>query len=80
MKKRVAKKVERMALVDTVLQLQRQIDEYERYLGDLLIMILKGKEQVSLVHSGIWEGKLIWNKVKELIEENAELREKVNSA
>ena len=80
MKKMVAKKVERLALVDTVLQLQRQIDEYERYLADLLIMMLKGKPQCVLVHTGIFEGELIWDKVKELVEENAELRGKIGSA
>lgn len=79
MKKRLVKKVERMALVDKVCELQSYIDEYERYLGDLLIMVLKKAPQSVVEHSVPGDDKMgwIWEKVRDLIEENNELARKL---
>lgn len=75
MKRRIVKKVERMQLVDKVCELQRQIDEYERYMGDILIMLFREEPQKVIEHTGIWEGNTIWNRIKELIAENKALKE-----
>jgi hypothetical protein len=75
MKRRTVNKVERMQLVDKVCELQRQIDEYERYMGDIFIMLFKEEPQNVIEHVGIWEGKNIWNRIKELIAENKALKE-----
>lgn len=77
MKQRVVKKVEKRMLVDKVCDLQRQICEYERYMGDLLIMLVKEGPQFVVQHDGIWEGDWIWDKVRDLIKENKELKEKL---
>lgn len=74
MKRRLIKKVERMMLVDKVCELQHQIDEYQRFCGDLLIMLCTGKASCVLEHDGVFEGKFIWNNVRDLLEKNAELR------
>jgi len=72
MKRRVVKKVERMQLVDKVCELQRQIDEYDRFLGDLLIMLNKKEPQTVIKHEcGDW-ADWIWEKVRDLIKENKE--------
>lgn len=76
MKRRVVKKVQKRMLVDKLCELQRQICEYERYMGDLLVMLSKEESQCVIQHDGIWEGDWIWDKVKGLIKENKELREK----
>lgn len=76
MKSRVVKKVEKGQLVVAVCSLQRTICEYERFLGDLLIMLSKRKPQCVLEHDcGEFAG-WIWDETKKLIEENAELRAK----
>lgn len=88
MKKRVSKKrdkqltsfalaCERIAntvveKVSNALALQKKLDEHERFLGDLLIMLCKREPQCVLEHD-VCEGKWIWNEVCKLIEENKEL-------
>lgn len=79
MNQRVVKKVEKRMLVDKVCDLQREICEYERYMGDLLVMLAKEEPQFVVQHDGIWEGDWIWDKVKGLIKENKELKEKLKS-
>lgn len=76
MKNRVVKKVEKRMLVDKVCELQREICEHERFEGDLLVMLMKGEPQFVLEHQcGDYAG-LIWNKVRDLLQENKELKEK----
>ena len=77
MNQRVVKKVEKRMLVDKVCDLQREICEYERYMGDLLVMLAKEEPQFVVQHDGIWEGDWIWDKVKGLIKENKELKAKL---
>ena len=83
MKKRVIKKVERHMLADKICELQRQIDEYDRFLGDLLIMLVKKNPDIWVIrHDFIKDndyGNFIWIKVRELIKENADLRAKTGS-
>lgn len=69
MKKRVVKKAERVMLVDKVCELQMQIDEYERFIGDLLIMLTKREPQLVLVHKcGDFAG-VVWEQTLKLIKE-----------
>lgn len=97
MKKRIANKknkqldrfaatCERIAnvVVDKVsmaLHLQRDIDEYQRYLGDLLVMLAKREPQCVLEHKVPGDDYMpyIWDKIKELINENKEMAQKLKS-
>lgn len=74
MKKRVIKKAERMMLVDKLCELQTQIDEYERFLGDLFIMLHKREPQVVIEHQCSDFAGMLWNDTLELIRENETLK------
>lgn len=76
MKSRVVKKVEKGQMVVAICSLQRTICEYQRFLGDLLIMLSKRKPQCVLKHDCDEFADWIWDETKKLIEENAELRAK----
>ena len=76
MKSRVVKKIEKGQMVVAICSLQRTICEYQRFLGDLLIMLTKRKPQCVLKHDCDEFADWIWDETKKLIEENAELRAK----
>ena len=80
MKRRLIKKVERMMLVDKVCELQRGIDEYDRFLGDLMLMLITKNPEHKALASDLARNhdyaNEIWGRVVNLIKENAELREK----
>jgi ADP-dependent phosphofructokinase/glucokinase len=76
MKNRVIKKVEKRLIVEKVCELQHKIDEYERFLGDLLIMLAKRQPQAVLQHDAGDFSNWIWDETRKLIKENADLREK----
>lgn len=76
MKKRIIKKVERRLIVDKICELQERIDEYDRFLGDLLIMLTKRKPQVVIKHYAGCFADMIWDEAANLIKENEELQKK----
>lgn len=76
MKKRVVKKAERFMLVDKVCELQRRIYEYERFLADLLLLLCARKTDLQVLKHDVEGADWIWNRVKMLLKENADLREK----
>ena len=76
MKSRVVKKVEKGQFVVAVCSLQRIICEYQRFLGDLLIMLSKRKPQCVVKHDCGEFADWIWDETAKLIKENAELRAK----
>lgn len=65
--------------VSNAIHLQRDIDEYDRFLGDLLIMLSKGEPQCVIEHSVQGDDKMgwIWDEVHKLIKENKELKAKL---
>ena len=65
--------------VSYAFHLQRDIDEYERFLGDMLIMLIKGEPQCVIEHSVQGDDKMgwIWDEVRKLIKENKELKAKL---
>lgn len=75
MKNRVIKKVEKRLIVEKVCELQHKIDEYERFLGDLLVMLSRKKSSVVIKHECGDYAWWIWDETERLIKENAELRE-----
>lgn len=82
MKQRIVKKVERRMLVDKVCELQREIDEHDRFLGDLMLMLVKNNPDHMVLKYAFTTNdyaNFIWKKAQELIKENAELREKSRS-
>lgn len=76
MKKRVIKKVEKRLIVDKLCELQKKIDEYERFMGDLFIMLYKRKPQLVIKHDAGEFADSIWNEVVKLIKENEDLLKK----
>lgn len=80
MKKRVVKKVVRMSLVEKVCELQRDIDEYDRFLGDLMLMLITKNPNHRALASDLAKNhdyaNEIWIRVVKLMKENADLREK----
>lgn len=80
MKSRVVKKVEKGQMVVAICELQRTICEYQRFLGDLLIMLSKRKPQCVLKHDCDEFADWIWDETAKLIKENAELREKLSES
>lgn len=95
MKKRIAKKrdkqltslallCERIASnvigkVSDALRLQSDLDEYRRFIGDLLIMLVKKEPQCVIQHSVPRDDMIgwIWDEVHNLIKENKELAQKL---
>lgn len=65
--------------VSTALHLQSDVDEYQRFLGDLLIMLVKREPQCVLEHSIPGDDKMgwIWDEVHKLIKENKGLKEEL---
>lgn len=80
MKNRTVKKIERMALVEKVCELQSGIDEYDRFLGDLILMLITNNPEHKALASDLAKNhdyaNEIWNRVVKLMKENADLREK----
>lgn len=76
MKSRVVKKVEKGQMVEAVCSLQRQICEYQRFLGDLLIMLSKRKPQIVIKHDCDDFAEWVWDQTAKLIKENEELRKR----
>ena len=76
MKKRVIKKVEKRLIVDKLCELQKEIDEYERFMGDLFIMLNKRKPQWVIKHDAGEFADLIWDEAVKLIKENEDLLKK----
>jgi len=78
-KNRTVKKVEKRMLVDKVCELQREICEHERFEMDLLVMLVRGEESVVVKHdAGDFSGA-IWKEVKDLIDENKMLAQKLKA-
>ena len=56
MKQRVERKVERSMMASKICELQHTIDEYERFIGDLPILVIKG-DRWALQHDlPYWHG------------------------
>ena len=76
MKKRVVKKLESYGLADKLCELQKKIDEHERFLGDLTVMLAKRVPQCVVQHD-VWQADWIWDEVRNLIQENKEMKAKM---
>lgn len=79
MKNRIARKAEKRMLADKLCELQREICEHERFEGDLLIMLAKRVPQCVIEHD-VENGDWIWDEVRKLINENKELKAKLDIA
>ena len=72
MKQRVERKVERSMMASKICELQQTIDEYERFIGDLLILVIKGDRwalQHDLPNSN---ADMLWSEVCKLKEKVAQ--------
>lgn len=79
MKNRIVRKAEKRMLADKLCELQRKICEHERFEGDLLIMLAKRVPQCVIEHD-VENGDWIWDEVRKLINENKELKAKLDIA
>lgn len=73
------RKAEKRTLADKLCELQRKICEHERFEGDLLIMLSKRVPQCVIEHD-VENGDWIWDEVRKLINENKELKAKLDIA
>lgn len=71
------KKPVKLSMPELLCAQQRHICEYERFCGDLLIMLVKGEHHPVIQHVGVWNGDFIWDECVKLIEENKRLKEKL---
>lgn len=76
MKRRIEKKVERSMMASKICELQQKIDEYDRFLGDLTIMLVKKTPGMWVIEHHV-EGdnymSWIWGECEKLLEENDRL-------
>lgn len=82
MKKRTIKKAERHVLVEKVCELQRDICEHERFLGDLLVMICRPTQDRHFIEHDTRlcdYFKLVWEQVGKILTENKELKDKLSA-
>ena len=75
MKKRKIKRSP-LDIVDRCIDLQAELDEHRRFLGDLTVMLSKRVPQCVVQHE-VWGADWIWDKVYELISENRDLKERL---
>lgn len=67
MKQRVERKVERSMMAGKICELQHTIDEYERFVGDLLILVIKGDKYVIAHDLPNSNAGILWDKVCEMV-------------
>lgn len=68
-----------LAHVEQLLGLQRELDEYRRFCGELVILLSKPEENHTFLKSDFLEAGFIWEQVWKLIKENKELKEMLAS-
>lgn len=77
MKSRVAKKVEKSLMAAKICELQREICEHERFLGDLLVMLCcDGQENRKFIKHGTANCDYfepVWDRVVALVKENEKM-------
>ena len=80
MKRRIEKKVERSMMASKICELQQKIDEYNRFLGDLTIMLVKKTPGMWVIEHDV-EGdnymSWIWDECKKLLKENDRLAQEL---
>lgn len=80
MKRRIEKKVERSMMASKICELQQKIDEYNRFLGDLTIMLAKRTPNMWCIEHYV-EGdnymSWIWNECVKLLKENDRLAQEL---
>ena len=82
MNRRVRNKVEKQTCADKICELQRDICEHERFLGDLLIMLSRPKQDRHfIVHrtKSCEYFESVWDMVCDLMKERDELAQKLKA-
>ena len=76
MKKRKAKRSP-LDIVDRCIDLQEQLDEHRRFLGDLVIILAKPERSHMAVKHDVDNADFIWDQIYKLIVENNNLKERL---
>lgn len=65
--------------VDSIVSLQRKVDEHDRFLGDVLLLVMGRDLSRQFIggHEGSRFYEPVWTAVASLVKENAELMEKL---
>lgn len=71
MRRATASKTDGGTLVDKVCELQRQICEYKRYVGDLAIMLSKGEVLTVRKHDVPYPADWVWDKIRDMVKGQA---------
>lgn len=82
MNRRTRSKVEKQTYADKICELQRDICEHERFLGDLLIMLYRPKQDRNFIKHETKSCEYfesVWDRVCELMEERDELAQKLKA-
>ena len=80
MKRRIVNKLEKKSLADKVCELQRDICEHERFLGDLLVKVAFPTRDMCFIKHGTKNCdyfSFVWDKVCGILKENEELKSKL---
>ena len=80
MKRRIEKKVERSMMASKICELQQKIDEYNRFLGDLTIMLVKKAPGMWVIeHDVEGDNYMSWilDECEKLLKENDRLAQEL---
>ena len=66
-----------LEIVNRCIDLQKQLDEYKRFIGDLVIILAKPERSHMAIEHDIDEADFIWDQTYKLISENEDLKERL---
>lgn len=65
-------------VADKLCELQHRLDEYDRFMGDLIVTLSKKRRQTTLVHECHEYADWIEEEIDKLLSENQELKAKLH--
>ena len=76
-RKVIFRRAERVSIAEKLCELQQQVDEDRRYLGDLMIMLHHPLDEHISIEHDTWDNGFVMKRVCELIAENRQLNEQL---
>lgn len=80
MKRRVVRKVEGSQMASKICELQRDICEHERFLGDLLVMLARPTQDRQFIKHGTKNCdyfEFVWDRVCKLLKDNEDMAQEL---
>ena len=66
-----------LEIVNRCIDLQEQLDEHRRFLGDLVIILAKPERSHMAIKHDVDKAEFIWDQIYKLINENNDLKERL---